>query len=281
MSAVADYAGRDWHVLACKAGGKIPVTSHGLKDATSDLDILEGVFRSHPDANIGVACEPSGVFVLDVDPRHGGDKHLAELVAKYGELPPTVTCETGGDGQHFYFRASPGTRYRGTVGDGLDIKANGYVIAPPSVHASGKSYRWRDGCDPDSVEVADAPEWLVRLATAGEVKTNGTPKQSAHGAIPNGQRNATLASLAGGMRRNGFDQEAIAAALHAENRAKCSPPLDDEEVERIAASVGRYEPAELKPDAAPIVRPVAKYKFRKLASDFPKLNTPCCGRAIS
>ncbi len=64
------------------------------------------------------------------------------------------------------------------------------------------------------------------------------------GTIPNGQRNSTLASLAGTMRRRGMGEAAIRAALIAENDARCDPPLDADEVRRIAESVGRYTPAE-------------------------------------
>jgi putative DNA primase/helicase len=60
--------------------------------------------------------------------------------------------------------------------------------------------------------------------------------------IPEGNRNATLTSLAGSMRYRGMSQVAIVAALHAENQARCDPPLDGEEVEGIAASICRYDP---------------------------------------
>lgn len=62
--------------------------------------------------------------------------------------------------------------------------------------------------------------------------------------IPEGNRNSTLCSLAGSMRRRGFSQTAIAAALEAENQSRCDPPLDDEEVEQIVESICRYEPNE-------------------------------------
>ena len=60
--------------------------------------------------------------------------------------------------------------------------------------------------------------------------------------IPKGERNATLASLAGSMRRRGASAEAIVAALQAENRLRCEPPLGDDEVQGIAASIARYRP---------------------------------------
>jgi hypothetical protein len=60
--------------------------------------------------------------------------------------------------------------------------------------------------------------------------------------IASGSRNAELTRLAGTMRRRGAAEASIAAALTAENRERCDPPLDDAEVRRIARSVARYEP---------------------------------------
>jgi len=64
-------------------------------------------------------------------------------------------------------------------------------------------------------------------------------------AIPEGQRNATLARLGGNMRRVGMSQAEIAAALLQTNKDRCSPPLSPREVERIAASIARYEPDQI------------------------------------
>jgi putative DNA primase/helicase len=61
--------------------------------------------------------------------------------------------------------------------------------------------------------------------------------------IPELSRNVTLASIAGGLRRRGLSQAAILAELQAQNHARCQPPLDDDEVERIAQSISRYAPA--------------------------------------
>ena len=62
--------------------------------------------------------------------------------------------------------------------------------------------------------------------------------------IPEGNRNGHLTSLAGTMRRRGMTEDSIATALHAENRLRCHPRLDDAEVQGIAQSVARYEPDE-------------------------------------
>jgi hypothetical protein len=79
------------------------------------------------------------------------------------------------------------------------------------------------------------------LATLKDVR----PAQTAHpvdARICEGERNATLASLAGAMRRRGASQESITAALQAENQRRCDPPLPDGEVAGIAASIARYRP---------------------------------------
>jgi hypothetical protein len=63
------------------------------------------------------------------------------------------------------------------------------------------------------------------------------------GPILKGERNKTLTSLAGSMRRRGMSENAILAALSEENRRRCSPPIEDDEVKQIAASVAKYTPS--------------------------------------
>src|SRR5829696_2698752 len=46
------------------------------------------------------------------------------------------------------------------------------------------------------------------------------------------------------MRRRGMGEAEILAALRVANEQRCQPPLETEEVEKIAASVARYEPAD-------------------------------------
>jgi hypothetical protein len=158
----------------CKSPGKHPIhelVPHGVKDATGDDRVVLSWWRRYPDANVGLACgacglhlEPLHWFVLDVDPRNGGDATLAQLVREHGELPTTVTADTGGGGIHYLFRLAEGYRLRGRIGDGLDVKsAGGYIVAEPSNHASGGRYTWRDSLSPIDVPIATPPVWLVRL----------------------------------------------------------------------------------------------------------------------
>lgn len=78
--------------------------------------------------------------------------------------------------------------------------------------------------------------------------------------IPEGQRDHTLASLAGSMRRKGFTPEAIAAALTVVNEQQVRPMLPARDIERIARSVGRYAPERVS--AAPIGTAVAAETIR-------------------
>jgi hypothetical protein len=105
----------------------------------------------------------SGVIVLDIDPRHGGEDSLARLIDDYGPLPENRIVQTGSDGLHIYL-AHPGGKVRNNVGqrlgDGIDIRGDGgYVIAPPSRHISGNAYTWtaKGPCLPE------APRWLLDL----------------------------------------------------------------------------------------------------------------------
>src|SRR5262249_52436562 len=60
--------------------------------------------------------------------------------------------------------------------------------------------------------------------------------------IREGARDTALTSKGGGMRRRGFDEEEIRAALTLHNARCCEPPLPEEQVAKIARSVARYDP---------------------------------------
>lgn len=152
-----EYAARGWRVLPCR--GKIPLTKRGVHEASSDPDIIRAWWAQAADANIGIATG-RGLCVLDVDPRHGGDASLRELEHEHGEIL-TLTARTGGGGMHLYLAGELPQR----VGfrPGLDLKAaGGYVIAPPSLHDSGRRYEW---IAPDDLPQTpqSVPAWLAEI----------------------------------------------------------------------------------------------------------------------
>jgi hypothetical protein len=258
MDAALRYAGQGWPVLP--VNGKLPLTAHGYKDGTTDPDEIRRLWHEHPAAGVGaVVGEQSGLCVLDVDPRSGGDAGLARLIEEHGPLPETMTVATAGGGKHFYFRYAEAAESM-TIAPGLELKArNGYVVAPPSHNPkTGNMYRWITG---KGVPIADLPAFLV--VPRRSMMVNGAM-------IPEGMRNVELASLAGAMRKRGMTEDAIRAALLAENRARCVPPLPEYEVQGIAHSVARYPAGDAMTSVEPRVWPdlPAAAAYHGLAGEF-------------
>jgi hypothetical protein len=83
--------------------------------------------------------------------------------------------------------------------------------------------------------------------TAQEVKGKGSvqnsvvPREILSSPIEDGQRNFSLASVAGSLRDRGLDRETIDAVLQEVNRRRCSPALPEGEVSAIARSISRYD----------------------------------------
>lgn len=160
LRAALAYAQKGWKVFPCRPRGKQPATRHGFKDATTDETLIRTWWRRMPDANIGIATgEASGVAVVDEDLRSGGRESIDALQETHGAFPPTLTVITGGGGRHFYFQKPPGVDLRcGKPAEGVDFKADGgYVLAPPSVHPDGPTYRWLNKGE----TIAPCPSWLL------------------------------------------------------------------------------------------------------------------------
>jgi putative DNA primase/helicase len=219
----------DCHRPDCASPGKHPRTKNGLTDASTDADQIRSWWGTWPSANIG-AVVPDGFVVVDVD--------VADLATVFGsdELPRTATSKTG-RGQHLIYRTTESIRPKVGVREHVDLRGPGsYIVVPPSLHAGGRRYEW---VAPIEDGIADAPTWVLEVARS--VRAAGE-RPHASDAILKGRRNATMASLAGTMRRPGMTAGEIEAALLAVNAGRCQPPLPYDEVRAIAASVGRYEP---------------------------------------
>jgi hypothetical protein len=139
----------------CRSVGKHPRTLNGLDDATANPADVSRWWQTWPDANIGLR-PAEGTVVIDVDPRAGGDEHLTETLAGR-QLPATAIAETGGGGWHAWYRCTG--PYRRQLCPGVDLKGyRGYVVAPPSLHVSGRRYTWSA-----RRPIPVAPEWLAQL----------------------------------------------------------------------------------------------------------------------
>jgi hypothetical protein len=229
----AEYRRRGWSPIPIKPRSKEPnlveLEPYLYRAATTEE------LNSWAWSGVGIVTGPlSGVLVLDVDSDEG------EAFLRERGHPPTPIARTPSGGLHLYFKHpdhEEKTRIR--VAPGLDVKASGgFVVAPPSVGENGKPYEW--AVSPADAELADPPEWLLSILRSR--RFNG-PAAAVGERIPPGERNKVLASLAGTMRRRGMGEAEILAALQVANEQRCRPPLEAEEVEKIAASVARYEPA--------------------------------------
>lgn len=127
----------------CESPGKHPRTNTGFKAATKNRGRIKEWWTKWPGANIAIPTgRASGLLVLDIDPRNGGDESLAEFEARFGPLPATAAQNTGGGGKHYLYKYAE-FQVPKTLASGIDVKSDGgYIVVAPSVHASGKPYRW-------------------------------------------------------------------------------------------------------------------------------------------
>jgi hypothetical protein len=237
VETAANLAAHGWQPIALRQNDKRPQLPGWQTTALADT--LAALVA--PGANIGIAVPP-GFVVLDVDRKNGIDGF--DTLAQWPPLPESLAAWTPSGGQHRWFKLPPGLSVANRVGiaPGLDVRTDGgYIVAPPSV-INGKPYAWQNWDTVSAPVIADAPPWLLQLI---QQRPASTPAAQEGDTIPEGMRNATMTSIAGRLRAASLDAAEIAETLARVNERRCSPPLDDDELTTIAASVGRYPaPAE-------------------------------------
>jgi hypothetical protein len=169
-----DYAGLGWSVVPLRHRTKLPLIRWGeFERRAATEDQIREWWHAWPDANIAVVTgRVSALAVVDANPRHDGQSSLVALQAEHGALPMTVEATTGGGGRHLYF-ALPDIllRSRTAFAPGLDLRAEGgLVVAPPSIHPSGRPYEWRPGCGPGEWPLAPLPGWLLETGKADALR---------------------------------------------------------------------------------------------------------------
>ncbi len=242
------YLAKGWSVLPLRHSDKRPLIQwQMLQQTRADTATVEHWFAHWPDANIGIVTgEISNLIVLDVDHKHGGDDSLVQLERRFGTLSETVEAYPGGGGRHLYF-THPGdfTPNRTGLAQGIDLRGDGgYVVAPPSRHPSGQLYAWVPGRSPEEIAPAALPRWV--LFTRHGPRTRRTLadwQQLVRDGVNEGERNSTVASLTGHLLWHGVDPYVALELMLAWNRLRCRPPLDDEEVARVVASIIRLHEA--------------------------------------
>lgn len=198
------YARLGWHVLPvwsvdahgqCRCGrpntetghkpGKHPQSNlvpHGHHDATVDEQKIRDWWATDPDAGVGVAMAASGLLALDIDPQNGGRESLATLEAEHGVLHSDCTATTQGGGEHRIFSADPQLAYPGTLGEGLDLKHQGYICVAPTLGPSG-DYQWAAGRSPLSKSAPARPSPLPQYI-AGRARQPANYSLTERGGVP-------------------------------------------------------------------------------------------------
>jgi len=147
VDAALAWAARGIPVLPVRPAEKAPLTTHGLRDATTDTALLREWWGRWPSANVGIATGSPGADVLDVDVRRdeSGWPAVRRLVDA-GALPvgvPMVRTPSGG--VHLYFLGTE-QRNGSLPREHLDFRsAGGYVLVPPSFVTTESyegTYRW-------------------------------------------------------------------------------------------------------------------------------------------
>lgn len=248
MSAALKYANDfGWHVFPLQYRSKVPAISEWPTLATTDPATIREWWIRNPGSNIGIACGPSHLLVVDCDVKNdaaNGIETWRSIRTEYQIEDTTPTQLTPSGGEHILYHSNGHGIHNssGKLGLGIDIRADGgYIVAAPSILPNGE-YVWDVQMHPTSTKLLDVPPPLIDLLAKQNITQAAEPVSNT---IYQGQRNAVLTSLAGTMRRRGMTEREIGAALSVVNSERCNPPLSEDEIRQIAMSISRYEPAVL------------------------------------
>jgi hypothetical protein len=240
IRAALTLARKGLHVFPCRPRDKRPATANGLKNATTDLDLIRRWWREDPHYNVAISTGArSGIVVIDIDGLDA-EGELRKLEAEHHELPATVEAITA-RGRHIYFKwpAIPVRNSAGKIAPGIDVRGEGgYVLSPPSVHPCGRRYCW----SVDSAGVfAAAPNWLLDKIAARGNSNGPTPPREWRALVATGVgegvRDNTITRLAGYLLRHRIDPVVSLTLLQSWNSTHCAPPLPAADVERIVGSI--------------------------------------------
>lgn len=255
-----DYARRGWAIFPLLPDSKKPAVDKWQFRATTDETQIRKWWEKEPDYNIGVRCD--GRAIADIDVRKATDEIITEFAEKYlanGHKSLTVTTWSGG--KHIIYSLPPGltlSSQNDAFAHGIDLKtgSGAYVVGVGST-IQGKAYKWANDrevielpqghidllaerdklkkaeksanagkrvVEEDDEAVRLASEWLLNHAPRGE----------------EGNRDNTAFQVAARLYDYGLAKQTVYEMMAAVwNEGMCDPPLEREEIERIADSAGR------------------------------------------
>jgi Bifunctional DNA primase/polymerase, N-terminal len=256
---------RGWHVFPCAVGGKRPALRGNWQDlATTSADQIRDWWTRAP-YNIGIACGPSGLIVIDLDlPRDADDEEAADgtlfplsgadilsgLARQHGERYPggTYIVDTPSGGCHLYFSATGEERARnsaGAVGPHIDVRADGGYVVGAGSRVGGRAYAARG-----QPTVAPLPSWLAQL-----VRDSYGPPEGPAARLPVDDRGQGRAYAMAALRA---ETERVAAAR---------PGTRNDTLNRAAFSLGQLVAAGLLPPIPVITALIDAARYAGLPQD--------------
>jgi hypothetical protein len=253
LDAALQLAALGFPVFPLIPNGKIPAIENWQAQATTNPEYIKRWWQNRADCNVGVSTHR--LLVVDIDPRHDGDKTFAalEMTESFAE---TCISTTPGGGVHLVYQLPEGVECKGdnrgrVLGQGIDIKSRGGFIAAPGSSIEGRSYAW--GIGPDTQRIAEAPAWIVErchkpreaAASAGlrVVEEDDVALERASTYVTEhapyadeGQRDNTAFSVAARLFDFGVTRETAHELMLEWNEQNCHPPLDGEDLDRIVSS---------------------------------------------
>lgn len=244
-----------WNVVAAAPRGKIPVGSWKRWQSERVPERMVRETFSQGDPNVFVITGAvSRLTVLDCD----DPAAEAYWRNRLGDILDATTQVRTGQGAHFYFRLAEGQSERGRSSPGgdagkWDLRAEGGgVVAPPSVHPTGRMYEWVEERGPGALQ--DAPPELFERGAEGD-PGEGARSLLSHllGSPPEGEggRNMWLAKVAGHYALHIPHQDAYELMVR-EAADKLQPPLPEHEISKLVHSIWQSEQAKVGHEPEPV-----------------------------
>jgi len=246
--AALHYAEMGLAVFPLVPKDKKPLTQNGFHDASTNAEQIEKWWKAHPNANIGIATGnlSGGLVAIDMDISKEENKDGYHSFTKWCDenfliLPDSWLSITGRGGYHLLYKSLfPVPSKIGWLED-VDIRADGaYIVAPPSIHPNGNKYEWEQ--DPDDYTLITTDDTDVEFVMNSVIysgKSNTEPLKVPD-VIPKGHRDELMFKLACKYQAMGMSDEAMLAALQAENKLRCQPPLTEKEIKKKVEQAQKY-----------------------------------------
>ena len=224
-------ASKGFRLIPLHKNSKKPIPLDWVIQGSSDQTKIRTWYSIHAGANWGlVTGEESGVFVVDIDTKSGGDKTWAKLLIEH-KIPKTIQVNTGSGGLHIYFKypAKLIIRNSTSIVKGIDVRGKGgQVVIPPSVHPDTKvEYSWVPGLSPKNVAPAKAPKWLLELIIN---KQNNRVPVVIGGPMEPANRNQDIYSQSLALARQGADQDFVVHTMMGWRLGQKQLDISDEEI---------------------------------------------------